>query len=578
MNTKTILAGVSLCALAITGCVTVESVQTQLKSGDAAQVAEAKEALTKIITEGSCGISVFKRQDRERCAALVADSKQALAIIETMSHRYRPSSNSADEEEYEACKGVAGYDNAGVFKIVLSKVDEKNPDDMRKVMSILLRGDIEYQDKTFAVAKEYIVQAIGRMTDRKMLMELYRTCSDWLKKKKYELLMQLDNESVVVKRLIALAKSQGDLATMYCNLPSREDKGKRLILEKITDGNALLALAEAEEGERLKSEIYAKITDEKTLTRLAISVRDEMWNSTMSEAGAEAVKRIGNKELLTQIALFARNSYIAGEAKRKVGDAAMQDAVVKLVKAQKISEEKVADVVAGLSDDAATIPFYDCVEDRGLKLKVFAKLSEENRKAVRARNRAKCEKLIADAKQKSSETFELGGFYLGMDISDVDDLVGYYCPAWSNAEGFTDDEKTIRGIFIPQQKGAFCRAGKDGKVFELNFGKNFLKKFYKFDVQNEREWANAYGKATGCELQYKHIDKSTSVFDGDMTYHANFVQDSYTYKQNAKEYRVTYFGEQKIFASNGVVKQIAADRMRYVGGQQGMLRAKIERD
>lgn len=168
-----------------------------------------------------------------------------------------------------------------------------------------------------------------------------------------------------------------------------------------------------------------------------------------------------------------------------------------------------------------------------------------------------------------------------MNISEVDDLVGYYCPEWSNSEDYVDDEKTIRGLWVPQQKGAFCRAGKDGKVFEFNFGKNFLKNFYKFDVQNEREWATAYSRETGTELRYEHLSKDVHVHDPDdpsRPYHVLFEQDTYTYKQNAKGYRITYFGEQKKFAGNGIVKQLASERMRYVGGQQGMLRVRVEKD
>ena len=62
-----------------------------------------------------------------------------------------------------------------------------------------------------------------------------------------------------------------------------------------------------------------------------------------------------------------------------------------------------------------------------------------------------------------------------------------------------------------------------------------------------------------------------------------FHQESYQYKHNTKEYRLTYFGEEKDFTFEGgiggaIIKEMAAPRFRYVRGDPGSLRATIEHD
>jgi len=254
-----------------------------------------------------------------------------------------------------------------------------------------------------------------------------------------------------------------------------------------------------------------------------------------------------------------------------------------------MSDAMAISIVHGLEDGQATVEMYDAAKTQSVKSEVFGKLRESDRVSIRARSKGACEKMIASAKDKGKDTFEMGGFYLGMNISDVDALVGYYFPEWSNAECFGDDEKTIRVLRVPQQKLSFCRADKDGKVFEFNFGKNFLKKFYKFDVQNYGEWASAYGKKSGFDLRFNRISKEFSIsnaannfFNGGgaiSEYKSLYVQESYTYKHNAKEFRVTYYGEYEVMAGNSTVKALTWERARYgVGGEAGSLRVRIDKD
>lgn len=337
---------------------------------------------------------------------------------------------------------------------------------------------------------------------------------------------------------------------------------------------------------KLLHEVYSKITDEAFLTKLVIDFKDDRqvdWSTVF-----DAIARIKNKEFLVSIALFANDRNLARKAQEKLGDRrAIQSAVIKLVKDGKIGNGKLLAYLKGLKNGEATVALYDSVSDSSIKMDAFCKLSDADRIAIRSRSKAKCEKLIAEAKQKASETFELGGFCLGMNILDADALVGYYFPNWCTGEGFADKEHAIRVLWVPQQDLALCRADNDGKVFEFNFGKNILKKFYKFDVQNRIEWASAYSKKTGFGLRFNQVRKDFSISDygsGDFkTYRTFYNQMQWTYKHNVKGFRVTYYDDYNVRSSQDdswdVLKKLTWERARYgVGGEPGSLRAKVDED
>ena len=112
-----------------------------------------------------------------------------------------------------------------------------------------------------------------------------------------------------------------------------------------------------------------------------------------------------------------------------------------------------------------------------------------------------------------------------------------------------------------------------------------LKKWYKYDVQTYMEWAHAYERENKIDMKFKLVEKDTTVYEPDMSrsYRVWFHQESYQYKHNTKEYRLTYFGEEKDFTFEGgiggaIIKEMAAPRFRYVRGDPGSLRAVIERD
>ena len=175
-----------------------------------------------------------------------------------------------------------------------------------------------------------------------------------------------------------------------------------------------------------------------------------------------------------------------------------------------------------------------------------------------------------------------------MTFDDMKIVFGHHFPKFEIKEAIDGEGKNANYvIYVPGQSSPFCYAsGAEKKVWRFNFGKKLLKKWYPFDVQTPAEWAVAYERATKVDMRFKLIEKDTTVYepmDMSTSYRVWFHQESYQYKNNTKEFRLTYFGEQKDFTCEGgiggaIIKEMAAPRFRYVRGDPGSLRVQIERD
>ena len=386
--------------------------------------------------------------------------------------------------------------------------------------------------------------------------------------------------------MIALITGQDGVRKFLDGYGSRRevvpDELLRKAIGRITDQKELASLFSDYKDYRYK--IIEGIVDPVILSGIAQHfkfIRDGRPIEGYCRFVREVLGKISDKKMLVHLAIFAEDVIVQREAKDKVNDGkAIVDAIVQALNERKISEN---DAVNALQGEKATIALYNAVHNKSLKEMVFTNLSNEDRKLVRAGDVGKCEKMIEKAKAKSKETFEMGGFYLGMDIADIDLLVGYYFPEWSTSEDVDNDEKDIRVVYVPQQRRPFCRADKTGKVWQFNFGKSVLKKFCKYDVQDEREWARAYSKEHGIDMKHVFLNKETTVVDisGNLDVHTRKAwlhQDTWQWKNNAKGYRLVYFAEPKIEAGHNVIKQQAAYQFRFVSSEAGTLQVTVEND
>ena len=313
--------------------------------------------------------------------------------------------------------------------------------------------------------------------------------------------------------------------------------------------------------------------------------------SEESDESEALFKAIPEDKLLDCYVAFASNGRVISEIAERMKKAADKDAIisriVKLLNEKKISEKAVMKYVKTLNDGEATIALYN-VSTGALKTLVFGKLSEADKKTISEGDSAKCRQMIAAAKDKSKETFEMGGFYLGMDIEDAELLFRFYFPEIEMQE--KRDGKSVDAAYIIDIKGQrapFCYASaKDKKIYQFNFGKKVLKKWHSYDVQTFGEWARAYSRENKIDMKYKEIEKEATVYDSldlSQSYRVWFHQESYQYRHNTKDYRLTYFGEEREYTFHGgingaLIKEQAEPQFRYTRGDPGSLRVCVEKD
>lgn len=258
-----------------------------------------------------------------------------------------------------------------------------------------------------------------------------------------------------------------------------------------------------------------------------------------------------------------------------------------LTKGKAKSDELEVDLVKKLSAPKVDMKVFAGVKTDAGKKAVMAAMPAEVKKAAQESTAKVLAAVMDKAKKAKKETFEMHGFYLGMDWEDMKLVLSHHFPDYEITETRDGDDKDADYVvYITKQSTPFCYASaKDKKIYQFNFGKLVLKKWYKYDVQTFMEWARAYSRETGIDMKYKMLEKDTEVYEMDMSasYKVWFHQESYQYKHNTKEYRLTYFGEEKDYTYHGglggaLIKERAASAFRYLRDNPGTLRAQIERD
>ncbi len=595
MNTKTILAGVSLCALAITGCVTVESTRAKLASSNPEEVKKAKETIFLIVTTGEDETHFLKFDATEQIeyVKLVSDTDLLLRLLDRV---WR------DE----------------VRAAVVARLNLSEPG---LAMKILMKHRGAFRVDGFAD------KVIGQLTAAE-LEEAYKSKFDFDEK--------LRNRVVVA--LIAKTQKPSTLMSLYKDTYLKYET-RIMAFCRIADVNGKLAYEEDLEYKlekllfdmqifskpEVRTKLLTKFSDETAVKFLERVIRKRTVGEWFDDAVFLTVRikdsSAAAKIVSSMLRDFARYEDVSGvDTKRRdtlskflKGLPWLDDSMMKfficgdetswrffidsipenmaydiLVEGKAKSKEFERKLVEVLPIARIDMKVYKGVHFDETRKAVMAKMPPELQKAVAEEEekafRAICEKAKAAAK----ETFELDGFYLGMTFDDMKIVFGHHFPKFEIKEAIDGEGKNANYvIYVPGQSSPFCYAsGAEKKVWRFNFGKKLLKKWYPFDVQTPAEWAVAYERATKVDMRFKLIEKDTTVYepmDMSTSYRVWFHQESYQYKNNTKEFRLTYFGEQKDFTCEGgiggaIIKEMAAPRFRYVRGDPGSLRVQIERD
>jgi len=646
MNTKTMKAIALTGALAIVGCVSVDATRTQLASTNPLEVQKAEQNIFVIATTGkdASGFMEFDKRQQIEYVNLSSNNELLLKIAEKA---YQDDVVVAAANKIDFTKPGIGIVILTKHKDLIRKVGRAEPnggedgatrekkarrDGGAKGGATNLRTPTCFADKVFASLKEDELKAALNSNDvdyslkNDIARRLIAITED------PQLLISLfdgdmrdrvnndDRETIIVK-LAGLSDKISDSKVIIKTLKAVEshslrnyikDPDKRLkLLSRLSEDDAVkYALDEVDHHSvyswnkdemlpmddavavlgttkdpksavKIVSAILAKIASYQKACKESVAMS---WGREDTDKANALIKQFPKFDDATIVALICTDTtswtYFIDSVSADVaygvlsgGKAKSCDLELALVK--KLPKEKV---------DAA---IYAGARFAKTRKAIYNSMTAEMKKSTDAAREKAYKAIVEKAKAAEKETFALEGFYLGMTFDDMLVVFDYHFPNIEINEAFDGDKaEADYVIYVEGQSSPFCYATrKDKKVFQFNFGKKLLKKWYQYDVQTPMEWAHAYARDNKIDMKFKLIDKDTTVYEMDMSrsYHVWFHQESYQYKHNAKEYRLTYFGEEKDFTFEGgiggaVIKGLAAPKFRYVRGDQGSLRARIEKD
>ena len=238
------------------------------------------------------------------------------------------------------------------------------------------------------------------------------------------------------------------------------------------------------------------------------------------------------------------------------------------------------------------LSLYESVKPGAAKAALYEKMPESLKDAAMASLEKSFASIEAKAKTAAGGTFELAGFYLGMSLDDLETVLAYHFPRLRFTECRDDDgyekEKGFGKDFMivfSSKNNPFCRASaKDRKVYCINFDKDMLSNWCKYNAATHRTWAREFGKERGVEMEYSPLSKEVTVVTGnggllDMSFEQiSLHQETWQYKDAAKKYRLTYFGKPEIIGGMG--RLLGGDGWeklcREGAALEGTFRAEIE--
>ena len=252
-------------------------------------------------------------------------------------------------------------------------------------------------------------------------------------------------------------------------------------------------------------------------------------------------------------------------------------------------EEK---LVAKIPADKIDLSMYESVKPGAAKAALYEKMPENMKDAAKASLKRSFAAVEAKAKAATGETFELDGFYLGMSLDDLETVLAYHFPRLGFTECRDDDgyekEKGFGKDFMivfSSKNNPFCRASaKDRKVYCINFDKDIIANWCKYNAATPRTWAQSFGKEHGVRMEYSPLSKEVTVATGnggllDMSFRQiSLHQETWQYKDAAKKYRIIYYGKPEIIGGMG--RLLGGDGWeklcREGAAPEGTFRAEIE--
>lgn len=647
MNTKTMIATALASACVVLGCVSVEQTRTQLQSNNAAEIQKAENTIYFVATEGRdpTGFVQFTPEQQVEYVNLASNNALLLRIIDGTR---RDEVIVAAAAKIDFTKPGVGMEILTKHKGMLSKVERAEPSSssgraeyakkMRmsrgakgaktpepttacfaeKVFASLneneLRQALEMDEVGYNMKEQVARRLVSATTDVELLLSFYEgdmrgrindNDREMVVVKLAGMADRISDGKVIVKILKAVdshslknfIKDPEDRVKLISRLP--EADAVKYALDEVKDHsvyswneNKMLQMDDAvavtkivkdpKYVVKIVSAVLAKIASYQKQCKDSWTMH---WGKEDTDKANALVKKFPKFDDATVAALICSDA----TSWAYFIDSVSADVAYKVLSGGKAkSAELELSLVKKLPKQKIDMAVYNGVKYDDTKKAVNAAMPPELKKQAAEAAEKAYAAIVEKAKNAAKETFELDGFYLGMSFDDMKVVFAHHFPDWQIKETVDGEGKDADFvIYVPGQKSPFCYADcGDKKVYQFNFGKKVLKKWYKYDVQNYAEWVGAYNREQKIDMQYKMVEKETTVYepmDMSRSYRVWFYQHSYQYKHNTKEYRLTYFGDEKDFTIHGgiggaLIKEQAAPKFRYVRGDPGSLRAKIERD
>ena len=621
---KTLLR-VCACALTLTGCVSVDGTRAQLASKNENEIRKGEETIYTIATTGrdQTGFIQFGTSQQIEYIKLTSNNDLLLRIIDN-SHDREVIAAATERLDFSLKDAAKSFVKQRFGKLDL--LDESSRATLKnKIVSLLTEEELLELIAHSGTPRDFMEdKRAGRMptglgsNDKVMLYDRLITitkspellwkmidgeeCNELSTKAINRLVSLIDNvtsEELIEKILAAVDRygrkvidNEKDRITLMQRLP--ENKMLEFVLNDIKkyeysewNSNRFkalesgLILAAQTKNAQARMQILSLILD-KIMEHRKECERGWGWDKKDDEKAQKLLSHLPALSSEEIGKLLCQNDFTWKFLMDKVS----ADCAYDIITQGKASGDLEIELIKKLPSKKIDMKVFTAVKSDAGKKAVMSAMPADVKKAAQEFAKKAAVAIIKKSKEFAKETFELQGFYLGMSFEDMKTVFAYHFPDWEIKESIDGDgDEADHVIYIPGQRSPFCYASvKDKKVYQFNFGKKVLKKWYKYDVQNEREWARSYARQYRIDMKYVHLNKETTVNvpQADLSvqqYKAWLHQDTWQWKNNSKEYRITYFGEPKVETAWGdVIEQQANYQFRYVRGDTASLRVRIERD
>ena len=288
------------------------------------------------------------------------------------------------------------------------------------------------------------------------------------------------------------------------------------------------------------------------------------FNDQLHKLFAESSLKLTDAELA---ALFCRDARFYTLLNKLVTSKAMYLAL----KSNKLAKDLELKLVESIEPVKIDMVLYNSVKDANIKKALYKRMPRANRKAM---DKGILAKIRKDAQKASGTTFVLDGFYLGMPIEDAKLVFEYAFPNISIKEDVRDEKKELS---IDGQDSPFCLAKEDGKVYQFDFGRRLLEKWYKYQTQDVTMWSLKYGKEHRLDFSAETMEENDRIcyfnIYGDAirgSWSANVLE----HKNYDKAYKLTLFVREYYVLDTQMAKGSLKEKLRGARAEGGTLRVE----